>query len=528
MTVSIRPQVTQQPAPTQDELRSLRTTIDYLRRTGELLETDVEIDPRLEFAALQKHLDGSLPMLFANVKGYPGKRLFTNLFAMASRTARLFGVEETCKFKFKAVEALRRPLPPRVVESAPVQEIVYTGDDIDAHKIIPMIQHTARDPGPTLGGGNTVAGGTYFWGGFHIGYNRMNFREPNSSSFQISPGSHMDMVATEWYHKDRIPLTINMGVPPACTVMAGAGFDYMILPKGSDELAVAGGLQGFPVDLVKCKTVDAYALADAEMVIEGYLDTTAKVWESELAELEGKQGVHPFHPEWAGYMGKAYRTYKFVATAITTRRDNPIYYPLIVHGMDDHFIDCSMREASFLELADRIVPDFVVDTNIPMGMTDWGGCIFQVRKRRKRDDGYQKNILAAALACSIGMRMAIAVDADINIYNMEDVMWAISTRVDPSQDIQIVAPGGMGQTFQPAERAAAAPGAQWVRAESRYPGGIAIDATVPFEFQWAFERANYPVDLVDPSHWFTPEQLAHAKDAQLEYPYARLMADMGI
>lgn len=523
MAVTVKPH-----APVQQDLRSLRSTIDFLRATGELLETSAEINPRLELAAIQKLLDGSLPMLFNTVAGYPGYRLFTNLFAMASRTARLFGVEDPNKFKFKAVEALRHPLPPRVVETAPVQEVIYTGSDVDAHKLVPMIQHTPRDPGPTLGGGNTLASGKYFWGGYHIGYNRMNFRTPNESSFQISPGSHMDMVASEWYRKGTIPLTINMGVPPACTVMAGAGFDYMILPKGSDELGVAGALQGFPVDIIKCKTVDAYALADAEIVIEGYLDTTEKIWESELAEAEQKQGVYPFHPEWAGYMGKAYRTYKFHATAITMRKDNPIYYPLIVHGMDDHFIDCSMREASFLELADRIVPDFVVDTHIPMGMTDWGGCIFQVRKRRKRDDGYQKNILAAALAASIGMRMAIAVDSDINIYNMEDVMWAIATRVDPSRDLQIVAAGGMGQTFQPAERAAAAPGAQWVRSESYYPGGLAVDATVPYEFQWAFERANYPVDQVDLKQWFSADELARAKAAQLEYPYARLMAEMGI
>ena len=134
------------------------------------------------------------------------------------------------------------------------------------------------------------------------------------------------MIASEFYRKEPIPLTINMGVPPACTLMAGAGFVYTILPPGCDELGVAGAVQGFPVDIVKAKTIDAYAIANAEYVIEGYLDTTSKVWESELAEKDGKQGVHPFHPEWSGYMGKAYRTYKFVVTAITYRKDRPIYY----------------------------------------------------------------------------------------------------------------------------------------------------------------------------------------------------------
>src|SRR3989449_7370070 len=66
-----------------------------------------------------------------------------------------------------------------------------------------MISHSKTDPGRTLGAGNTVVRGQHFWGGSHIGYNRMNFRGPDYSSFQISPGSHMDQVATHWYRKGR-------------------------------------------------------------------------------------------------------------------------------------------------------------------------------------------------------------------------------------------------------------------------------------------------------------------------------------
>src|SRR5207248_2168398 len=207
---------------------------------------------------------------------------------------------------------------------------------------------------------------------------------PDYSSFQISPGSHMDQVATHWYRKGPIPVTINIGIPPTCTMMAGSGFTYVILPRGCDELGVAGALQGYPVELVRARTKDAWSIANAEYVVEGYIDTTQKVWESPLAEKDDAQGVHPFHPEWSGYMGKSYRTYKFQATAITHRADRPLYYGLIVHGMDEHFIDGVVREACFLELAERIVPGLCVDTHIPMGMTDWGGVIFQVKTRRAR------------------------------------------------------------------------------------------------------------------------------------------------
>lgn len=515
----------QKLAPTERDISSLRSTIEYLRGKGELVSTEVEVDPSIEMIALQKHFDGGAPLLFEKVKGYPNARLFNNLFASEDRVSRLFGVEDPRKFKFKCVDAIHHPIPPQVVKDAPCQEVVIDRD-VDAWKVIPMVSHTKKDPGRTLGGGNTLITGKYFWGGSHISYNRMNFRGPNYSSFQISPGSHTDMIATEWYKKEPIPMTINMGVPPACTLMAGAGFLYMVLHKGSDELGVAGAVQGFPVEIVKARTVDAYALAQAEYVIEGYLDTTQKIWESPEAEKAQRQGVYPFHPEWAGYMGKAYRTYKFTATAITHRKQKPIYYGLGVHTFDDHFIDVMMREAMFLELADRISPGFCIDTHIPMSMTDWGGVIFQVKKRRQRDEGYQRNILAAALASSLGMRMAIALDEDVDIYTLDDVFWALVTRINPTGGgIQVVAQGGVGQTFQPAERSSAGD-RDWTQSNIRFSGGIAIDATIPFQYKDAFERPPYPVSEVDPTKWFTKDQLAKAMESMPSY--GRFMARTGL
>ena len=509
--------------PSKIDISSLRSTLDALRDTDDLLVSNKEINPALELAGLAKRFDGGAAMLFENVKGYPNGRLLTNLFATEQRVTRLFGVEDPRKFKFKCVEAIHNPILPTVVEDAPCQEIVID-KNINVWDVIPMIQHTTKDPGRTLGGGNTLVTGKYFWGGDHISYNRMNFRGPDYSSFQISPGSHTDMIATEWYRKGPIPMTINMGVPPACTLMAGAGFVYMVLSKGCSELGVAGAMQGYPVELVKAKTVDAMSIAQAEYVIEGYLDTTQKVWESEEAERTGQQGVHPFHPEWAGYMGKAYRTYKFQVTGITHRKVKPIYYGLIVHAFDTHYVDTLMREAMFLELADRVCPGLCVDTNIPMSCTDWGGVIFQIKKRRARDEGYQKNILAAALSTSLGMRMALAVDDDIDIYSLDDVMWAIVTRIEPTHGIQVVARGGAGQAFQPAERSSAGD-RDWTRTNIRFGGGVAYDATKPFIYNDAFERPPYPVKQVDPSKWFSKEEIAKAQKSMTDY--GRFMARTG-
>ncbi|MFC2008370.1 UbiD family decarboxylase, partial [Chloroflexota bacterium] len=478
----------------------------------------------LEVAGIQKRLEGSKAVLFNNVKGYPGKRVVTNVFASDARLAKVFGCDETKDAKFRLRDAIRNPIANKVVSDAPCQEVVVT-ENIDVWPVVPMISHTPSDPGRTLGGGNTLISGKYFRGGSHIGYNRMNFRGKDYSTFQITPWSHVEQGVSQFYGKEPVPMTINMGVPPACTILAGACL-YPVIPIGTDELAIAGALQGFPVELVKARTVDAYAIANAEYVIEGYIDTTQRVWESPIAEKDGKQGVHPFHPEWTGYMGKAYRTYKFQATAITHRKDNPIYYPTIVHAYDDHNLSTLLMQACILEFCERLYPGLVVDCNLPLGIADFGGIILQIRKTRPWDEGAQKNLLTAILASAGGMRLAIAVDEDINIYSIEDVLWSIVTRVEPQQDILIVSPGGRGVTFQPGQRAAAATaGVALTAGFIGFGGAIALDATVPRAHRDSYERSKYPIEGIDLKKWFQPEEIAKALAQQNEY--SRYLAETG-
>src|SRR5207245_9135398 len=129
----------------------------------------------------------------------------------------------------------------------------------------------------------------------------------------------------------------------------------------------------------------------------------------------------PSHREVAGYLGQAYRAPTFPVTGITRRRraTRPIFYLLGVHMLDCHNIDTTVRESAIFELCERLQPGIVQDVNIPFCMTDWGGCIIQVRKRLKTDDGMVRNLLVAAMATSQGMRLAIVVDADVDIYSMD-------------------------------------------------------------------------------------------------------------
>lgn len=504
--IATRPEKIVRPA--KINVASLRAALDDLRAAGILVETDVEVDPILEFAGLQKRMDGGPPVLFNRVKGYPNARLAMNLFSQREMIDSLFGFTNAKDRTKRIAEMIRKPLAPVIVERAhaPSQDVVVT-ENIRVLDVIVPIKHTAEEEEATVGSGVTLLMGRFFGGGNHVGYNRQNYRWPDKATFQVAPGGHMWMASTESYGKERIPLTINFGIPPAATLAAGAGFDYVVLPYGCDELGVAGALQGAPIELVPAVSIpDAFSIAQAEYVIEGYLDPTEREYETRKSEETKQQGEHPFHPEWAGYMGKAYKAPIFHVTAITHRdlAERPIIQPMIVHGSEENTIQTTVREAALYELADRIMPGFTEDVNIPFAMTDWGGAIFQVKKRNAVDEGYQRNIMVAAMASSRGMRLAIAVDVDIDIYSMDDVMWALTTRVNPQSDILNPVPGGAGQTFQPSERMTA--GASERKASNtRFEGGIAFDATFPFGAGEQFARPKYPIEQVELDRWFSKD-----------------------
>ncbi|MDE2166962.1 MAG: UbiD family decarboxylase [Alphaproteobacteria bacterium] len=496
------------------DVTNLRATLEWLRAEGDLIETDREVNPDLEITGLQKHMDGGPPVLFHNVKGMPHARAVTNLFSDINVIDKMFGFAGARDRTRKLAHALTHPLPPKEVpqSEAPCQEEVITGD-LNVNKYITAIRHTALEPELTVGSGISCVVGPYFDGGSHIGYNRMNFRWGNVGTLQISPGSHMWQVMTKHYRDDKpIPLTMCFGVPPACTLVAGSGFDYVVLPKGCDEIGVAGAIQGAPVHLVKARTVDAWAIAESEYVLEGELHPRDKRYETRESEEADKQGKFFFHPEWSGYMGKAYKAPTFHVTAITMRKraGKPIVFPLGVHTSDDSNIDTTIREAAIFELCERLQPGIIQDVHVPYCMTDWGGCIIQVKKRNQIEEGWQRNFLAAILSCSQGMRLAIAVSEDVDLYSMDDIVWCLTTRVNPRTDILNPLPGGIGQTFQPAERMTAGD-KQWTASNTRFEGGMGIDATVPFGYEQDFHRPVYPVDRVKLEDFFKPADIAKAR-----------------
>lgn len=494
------------------DVTSMRSALDWLKEEKEVLTVKGEVDPVLEIAAIQKELDDGPALLFENIKGYPGVRNVANVFSKRERIARLFDVEDFRKLKFKCLDAMRHPLAPKVVTDGPCQEVVIT-KDIDAISLFPMTQHSEGDAGRMLSGGMILITGSYCHGGSELGFKRMNFRGKDWASLAANLHSHAGMIRYVEHRDEEIPMTVNICPSPA-TMLVGAGFFARpIVPCGADELGFAGGLQGSPIEIVKAKTVDAYAIASSEWVIEGYW-LPERAWETDEAERIGKPDVAPFFPEWSGYMGRARKVFKFQVTAITHRKDRPIFFSPLAHSFEPDYMVLPFREASFYELAQRIVPGLVVDVTTPFFLKRIGGLVFQVKKRRPMDEGFQKTILLNALGASPGIPWVMVVDDDVNIYSTDELFWAITTRTNPRTDFFHGPEGSSGGGMTPSEMETGI-----------FHGGTCIDATVPFKGKEKYERAHYGVDKIDLKKWFTEKEIKAVRGMQSEY--AKVLARVG-
>jgi len=494
--------------------RSFRDAIDFLAGHGNLITVKGQVDTVYEISAIEKRLDNGPAFLFENIKGYPGVRDAGNLFARIENTAAMFGSSDHRKLKFKCHKAIKSPLSPKIVSQAPCQEVVIT-DNIDVTATLPIIKHSADDAGPMLGGGVVLAKDPVH-GTYEISFKRMHFRGKDWGSINIIPATHLGKItAGEFAKGNRVPMTINIGVAPAVMMMAAAYAIHTVVPDGTDELAIAGSLQDKPVELCHAKTVDAYAIANSEWVIEGYA-LPERIFETDEAEKLGKAQVTPFTPEWGGYLGKALKPPKFQVTAITHRKDQPIFYTPLAASFDNENLSKSIREACFYDIAEGIAPGLVTDVNIPYGIRANSGAVYQVKKRFAGDDSFTKNILACALSASMS-RLIIAVDDDVNIYSADDILWAIATRANTQTGFNKAPPGAAAVGYILSEYAA--------RTGTGGSEGIAIDATAPYAARISFKRAHYPSDTCDMSRWFSESEIATIRAKQTEY--AQFLADIG-
>jgi 4-hydroxy-3-polyprenylbenzoate decarboxylase len=415
--------------------RDLREWIALLEREGELVRVTAEVDPHLEMTEIVDRTvrAGGPALLFERPKG-SSIPLLINQFGTEKRMCLAFGVERLDDIADKLGDILEMQPPeglvakvrglrtlksiadsrPKVVKRGASQEVVLQGDEVDLGRL-PVQTCWPGDAGPfiTLPAVITRDPRT---GQRNVGMYRMQVLSPRTTAmhWQIHKDGRADYLFTE----GRMEVAVALGLDPISAYSASAP-----LPKHIDEFMLAGFLRDAPVELVKGITVDLEVPADAEIVLEGYVER------AEDLAVEGPFGDH------TGYYTPAELFPIFHVTAITMRKD--AIYPSIVVGkppQEDAWLG-KATERIFLPAVKMTVPE-IVDYDLPLAGAFHNLAIVSIKKAFP---GHARKVMHAIWG--LGMlsltKGVVIVDGHVDVHDYEQVMFYVGANVDPKRDIVI-------------------------------------------------------------------------------------------
>jgi UbiD family decarboxylase len=478
-------------------ITDIRSLLERLEKDRDLISVKREVDPVLELPALVRATDMGPVMLFDNVKGYPGRRVISNIFGDRSRIAAWCGVAPEYLPRFLA-DAAARPIKPVETADAPCQEVVLT-KNINVLETVPITKQTTQDAGYVITGGIVLARDPET-GDFNSSYHRMRVLGPDSTCITIQAGRHLLEIVRKFRKQGqtKVPVTVNIGAGPATLLACSGSTQQTLTPLGYDELGLAGAIQGEAVRYVAARTQPgAWGFADGELTLEGFIDTEKLVSE----EDSGQDGVKAMMPEAGGYMGRAWRVWEFSITAITHRR-NYIYWAPLAINAETTSLMAMPAEASVFDACRRISPKVFDTCYVLPGMRGCLGVVLRINRKGFRDEGVQTNLLFGALSAHSDMGWVIVVDHDIDLMNSDEVLWALITRTDLSNNIMITPKGKVSGMLS--EGDAAGTGRK-----------IAFDATAPFKSRDRYERGSFAsVNLAD---WLSAAEVDRVRGQQSDY-----------
>jgi 4-hydroxy-3-polyprenylbenzoate decarboxylase len=473
------------------EIDDLRTALKFLEGVpGQLLRTKEPVDPHGELAGVYRHIGAGTPvkpptrlgpaMLFESVRGY-SIPVVTGVLASRERAALLLDSTPE-RVAFRMLEALEHPHPPVFVDAAPCQEVVHR-PPFDLRTLLPAPTNTLEDAGPyfTMG---LVRAQDPETGEADVTIHRLCVQGPDLLSIYFAPGRHIDVFREKAEAAGRpLPVSVSIGLDPA--IYVAACFEPPATPLGLDELTIAGGLRRRPVELVRCVSVDAAALARAEIVLEGVVLPGERIHE----DHQTKTGY--CMPEFPGYLGQAQPSLPVIRVTAVTHRREPILQTIVGPGEEHVNLTGIPTEASILQLIERSMPGRAQNVYChPAG----GGkflAIIQFRKAVSTDEGRQRQAALTAFAAFPELKNVILVDDDVDIFNSNEVLWAMTTRYQ----------GDVSTVFIPGVRCHPLDPSQSPEFSASIPApGVScktiFDCTVPFAMKSQFRRAEFmPVDL---------------------------------
>ncbi len=396
---------------------TFREFLERLRQGRELIDIRQAVDIR-HIATLVDQSEQAL--CFHDVIGYR-MPVVSGLYRTQRRMALAMGCSEFSEIEAKLRQGLDRPIASRFRETAPHKQVIAVGDDVDLLKL-PVPMSSIYDGGPMITAGVVLARDPEF--GINAGVYRFMVKEKNLTGIDIVTPNNLRLFAQRALDANRpCPISISIGTHPF--EIMGAGFRA---PLGVDEMGIAGGIRGAPVELAPCETIDVPCVAGAEIVLEAEILPTGWTWP------EGRFG------EFTRLMGGLHWNPLVRIKAITHRSD-AIYYSLHM-PWENTWLGAPTRYTA-IRAALKNAGVQVRDINVTIAGCAMWHAVISVKKQA----GEGKNALLAALSV-MDMKHVVVVDDDIDVFNAVDVEWAIATRVQGDRDVFVI-PGARAKPLDP-------------------------------------------------------------------------------
>jgi len=483
------------------QVHDLRSALELLKNTpGQYIETDEVVDPNAELAGVYRHVGagGTVQrptqigpaMVFNNVKGHPDAKVAIGVLSSRERVALMLGTQKE-KLGFLLKDSVVKAIPPIVVpaEKALCQEVKHfaTDADFDLRTLVPAPTNTPEDAGPYITFGLCYASDPETHES-DITIHRLCIQDKDTLSMWITPGARHIGAFFEKAEKNGqpLPISISIGVDPAIGV--AAGFEPPTTPQGFDELSIAGAIRNQAVELVSCLTINEKAIANAEYVIEGELLPNVRMRE-DVNTNTGKA-----MPEFPGYTGPAASALHVIKVKAVTHRKNPIMQTCIGPSEEHVSMAGIPTEASILGMVERAMPGRLLNVYAHSAGGGKMMAVLQFKKSVPSDEGRQRQAALLAFAAFSELKNVIVVDEDVDIFDSNEILWALNTRFQGDIDT-IFIPGIRCHPLDPSQTPDFNPALR----DRGLSCKTIFDCTVPYNLKDKFERSKFME--VDPARF---------------------------
>ncbi|WP_180994407.1 UbiD family decarboxylase [Bacillus sp. Marseille-P3661] len=413
--------------------KDLREWIEKVEQQNLLQRLTEQVDPNEEMTAITYMVANETPspaLLFENVKGYPDSRVLFNLIGSSKeRLALTLGISSDVS-EMEMIHAIREKLkeriPPIEVEQAkaPIYENTLVGEDIHVHNF-PAPKHWPLDGGNYIGTADIVITRDPETGILNVGTYRQMVHNDKEVGVMFSPGKDGRQHMEKYFKQGKpMPIAAAWGIDPLMMVVGSMGAG-----RRDCEYDIAGGITGSPIEVTKGKVTDLLIPANAEIIIEGYVYP-------DNFKFEGPFG------EFTGYYGRPGEDAPTISIEAIHFRNDPISTGALMAdypACEQEVFLAYMRSAKLLDEFDKLgIPGIKGVYSVPQAAAGFGMTVISIEQMYPGHVSQALSIAAQAPSSAYFAKWIIAVDDDVDPTNINDVVWAMATRSNPVDDIDIL------------------------------------------------------------------------------------------